>query len=163
MAEEEPTEADEEKKSIKYLIISFIFVLLGSAGGFYAGWSGTILAGTESKAIAHNEAPAQKNTRPQVAFVAIDPLTISLRNAGPPKHLRFRAQLEVPTEKAEDVQFLLPRVVDILNGYLRALEPSDIEDAAALSRIRAQMLRRIQIVTGEQNVNSLLIVEFVIT
>ena len=38
----------------------------------------------------------------------------------------------------------------------------DIEDPAALARLRAQMLRRIQVVTGEGQVRDLLITEFVL-
>ena len=55
-----------------------------------------------------------------------------------------------------------PRVVDVLNSYLRALEPSDLEANSILVRLRAQMLRRIQIVTGAGRVNDLLIMEFVL-
>ena len=57
---------------------------------------------------------------------------------------------------------LKPRVMDVLNGFLRAVEVQELEDPAALIRLRAQMLRRIQIVVGEGRVNDLLIVEFVL-
>jgi flagellar FliL protein len=53
-------------------------------------------------------------------------------------------------------------VVDVLNGYLRALEPREIEDPAALMRIRAQMLRRVQVVAGGDRVRDLLVMEFVV-
>ncbi len=76
--------------------------------------------------------------------------------------MRFRAQLEVPSKYKADVETLLPRVVDVLNSYLRALETGDLTDPSALVRLRAQMLRRVQIVTGEGRVNDLLIMEFVV-
>ena len=57
---------------------------------------------------------------------------------------------------------LLPRIVDVMNGYLRALDAAELENPAALVRLRAQMLRRIQIVTGEGRVRDLLITEFVL-
>ena len=50
----------------------------------------------------------------------------------------------------------------MLNGYLRAVEVADLEDRTALVRLRAQMLRRVQIVTGEGRVRDLLVTEFVI-
>jgi flagellar FliL protein len=50
----------------------------------------------------------------------------------------------------------------VLNGYLRAVETSDLENPAALVRLKAQMLRRIQIVTGEGRVRDLLVSEFVL-
>ena len=49
-----------------------------------------------------------------------------------------------------------------MNGYLRAVEVRDIESAAALTRLRAQLLRRVQIVAGQERVNDLLIMEFVL-
>jgi flagellar FliL protein len=84
-----------------------------------------------------------------------------LGRASDNRHLRFRAQLEVPSSREEAVQNLVPRVVDVLNSYLRAVEITDLQDPAALVRLRAQMLRRVQVVAGPKNVNDLLVMEFV--
>ena len=51
--------------------------------------------------------------------------------------------------------------MDVLNIYLRALDPHELQEPAALLRLRAQMLRRVQIVTGPGMVNDLLVMEFV--
>ena len=50
----------------------------------------------------------------------------------------------------------MPRILDVLNSYLRAVELADLEDPSAMVRLRAQMLRRVQIVTGEGRVRDLL-------
>ena len=71
------------------------------------------------------------------------------------------AQLEVAAAYEADVTHLVPRVLDVLNSYLRAVNLSDLEESASLIVLRAQMLRRIQIVTGEGRVRDLLITEFV--
>ena len=63
---------------------------------------------------------------------------------------------------AAAVQAEMPRIVDALNTYLRAVEVRDLEDPAALTRLRAQMLRRVQIVTGAGEVRDLLVTEFVL-
>ena len=76
--------------------------------------------------------------------------------------LRFTAQLEVVPDHLAEVESLRPRIVDVMNGYLRAVEPADFEDQMILSRLRSQLLRRIQIVTGEGRVRDLLIIEFVL-
>ena len=99
---------------------------------------------------------------PDVVFVPIEPIVVSLTNGGSSNYLRFRAQLEVPREYAKDVEHILPRIVDVLNGYLRALEPGDIEAPDALVRLRAQMLRRVQIVTGKTRIRDLLVMEYVL-
>ena len=147
-----------QKPSKMPIIFGLILALAGAGGGFYATWSGTIL-GTESQEVEEEEEP---NALPDVAFVAVDPLTISLHPGADVQHLRFRAHLEVPSKYKDDVTLLLPRVTDVLNGYLRALELRDLENPASLARLRAQMLRRVQIVAGEGRVNDLLIMEFVL-
>jgi flagellar FliL protein len=76
--------------------------------------------------------------------------------------LRFSAQLEVSPQYVEDVTKLIPRVMDVLNSYLRAVSLADIEDPGALVSLRAQMLRRVQLVTGEGRVRDLLVMEFVL-
>ena len=63
---------------------------------------------------------------------------------------------------AAEVTLLMPRVLDVLNSYLRAVDPASFDDPGAMTRLRAQMLRRIQIVTGEGRVRDLLITEFVL-
>ena len=57
---------------------------------------------------------------------------------------------------------LMPRVLDVINTYLRAVEVRQLEDPAALTLIRSHLLRRIQLVTGDGRVNDLLITEFIV-
>ncbi|MEL6464864.1 MAG: flagellar basal body-associated FliL family protein [Pseudomonadota bacterium] len=149
------------KPSKMPLILGVLALLLGGGGGFYAAFSGLVLA-PESPSTAPTK-DTKPGELPDVAFVAVEPMVISLAPNSQGRHLRFRAQLEVPSAYASDVETLLPRVVDVLNGYLRALETRDIESPAALTRLRAQMLRRVQIVTGPGRVNDLLIMEFVVS
>ena len=134
----------------------------GFGGGFFAVYAGMILK-PESEADTAEILPEEEVvTLPPVAFVEIDPLVISLGNGSGSRHLRFRASLEVEPQYQEDVTRLIPRVLDVLNSYLRAVEMRDIEDPSALLMIRAQMLRRIQIVTGGDRVRDLLIMEFIL-
>ena len=45
---------------------------------------------------------------------------------------------------------------------VRAIDVAEIEDPGALVKMRAQMLRRVQIVSGEGRVRDLLVTEFVL-
>jgi len=74
----------------------------------------------------------------------------------------FTAQLEVDPTYTQEVTDLIPRIVDVLNGYLRAVDLSELEDPTSLIRLRAQMLRRVQVVVGEGRVRDILIMEFVL-
>lgn len=159
MAEaEQPQDAAPKKKSKLPLILGLVLFLALGGGGFYAVYSGLIL-GQSSPEAAHAEGGEEL---PPIAFIPLDPVTISLGEVDEGIHLRFGAQLEVNTEAEAEVTLLKPRILDVLNGYLRAVEIAELADPHALVRLRAQMLRRIQIVTGEGRVRDLLITEFVI-
>jgi flagellar protein FliL len=160
MAEPEtPQDAAPKKKKSKLpMLIGLVLTLVGAGGGFYATYSG-MLFGSDAKAPAHADGAS---AMPDIAFVPVEPMVISLGAASRNSHLRFTAQLEVPSTNVADVTLLLPRIMDVLNGYLRAIDVAEIEDPGALVKMRAQMLRRVQIVSGEGRVRDLLVTEFVL-
>ncbi len=160
MADEEEVEDEGPKKKSKMpLIIGLVLALAGGGGGFYAVQSGMLFGGHEEAAA---DSHVEAEPMPDVVFVPVDPLIINLGGRSRNQFLRFRASLEVGGAYEAEVTALLPRVLDILNGYLRAVDIKDLEDPSALIRLRAQMLRRIQTVTGEGQVKDLLIMEFVL-
>ncbi|NBE07369.1 flagellar basal body-associated FliL family protein [Paragemmobacter ruber] len=136
------------------LMMGLVLALLLGAGGFFVTNSGLI--GPRSEVVG-TDPPADL---PEIAFLPVAPVTISMPGLASDSHLRFTAQLEVVSAHAGEVELLMPRIVDVLNGYLRAVQPASLQEAGALIRIRAQLLRRIQIVTGEGRVRDLLVTEF---
>ena len=162
---EHPREETPPKRSKLSLLLGLLLALAGGGGGFFAAYSGVLAWGESSLPGAPERAREQGApgpvALPDVDFVAIAPLVISLGNADG-TYLRFRAQLEVPRAYKSEVEHLLPRVVDVLNGYLRAVDLADLKNNAALVRLRAQMLRRVQVVTGADRVRDLLVMEFVL-
>jgi len=161
----EPEDSGDEtpkKKSKMPMVMGLVLALAGGGGGFYAVYSGMLLGGDSGGPEEVTEGNPMITDMPDVAFVPVDPLVISLGEGSSNSHLRFRAQLEVGSAHKSEVEKLMPRVVDVLNNYLRALDPRDLEDSSVLVRLRTQMLRRIQIVTGGERVNDLLIMEFVL-
>lgn len=155
----DPDDTQTPKRSKRPLLIGLVLAVILAAGGFYAVWSGLILSD-------HAEAEPMEDLAlapvPDVAFVPIQPIIINLGESRDNQYLRFQAQLEVDKSAEQEITELLPRIVDVLNGYLRAIKPSELEQRTALIRMRAQMLRRIQVVTGEGRVRDLLIMEFVL-
>ena len=136
------------------LLIGLVLALLGGGGGFYAVWSGLLF----DAAGGGQGLPSTGDS----AFLPIDPLLVSLGGVADGRHLRFAATIEVPRRHQAEVARLMPRILDVLNGYLRAVEPEEFGRPGALIRLRAQMLRRIQVVAGEERVRDLLITEFVL-
>ncbi len=158
MAEaEQPQDAVPKKKSKLPLILGLVLFLVLGGGGFYAVYSGLILAPAAEHASA-----GHTSDLPDIAFVPLDAVTITLGEVEASMHLRFAAQLEVESAKKDEVTLLMPRILDVLNGYLRAVEVAELGNPHALVRLRSQMLRRIQIVTGEGRVRDLLVTEFVL-
>ena len=162
----DPVEAAPKKASNMPLIIGLVLAIAGGGSGFFAVKTG-MLGGSSSAEAALTEDHADdgdSSAKPatDVAFVALEALVISLPRSGSRAHLRFAAHLEVDPAYAAEVEAVKPRIIDVLNGYLRAVELSELEDPTALVRLRAQMLRRVQIVTGEGRVRDFLIMEFVL-
>lgn len=147
------------KRGVPPVILGVGLALALAGGGFYATFSG--LVSIDSLMPATSNTPATTVPQGAFAYVPIEPVTINLGQRGQARHLRFTAQLEVAPAKVDEVSHLMPRILDVLNIYLRALETHELEETSALIRLRAQMLRRIQIVAGPGRVNDLLITEFV--
>jgi flagellar FliL protein len=157
------------KKGKMGLIIGLVGALALGGGGFYSVYSGmfdpmAMLSGGGDDGHGggdggHGEAAASLSG---VAFVPMDPIMISLPPGSSAKLLRFIGSLEVDPANAEEVALLMPRVLDVLNAYLRAVDVRDLEQPSAIPRLRAQMLRRIQVVTGPDRVRDLLITEFIL-
>lgn len=162
MADATAIDAEEKKKSSKPLIIiSLILGLIGAGGGFYLVYEGVILGQGDTESMDAAKPTVSSDLPDDIGFVPVDPLIVSL---GPNSslNLRFRAQLEIREQHRSEVEKLLPRVVDVLNSYLRAINVEDVVGTASLIRLRAQMLRRIQVVTGIDRVQDLLVMEFVV-
>jgi flagellar protein FliL len=147
-----------KKRSKKPVLIGLVLALVLGGAGFYATFSGMILGAGDS----HAEDEHAPGPLTGIAFVPLEPMVISLGADSGSEHLRFTAQLEVEDSAASDVTLLTPRILDVLNSYLRAIDTASIEDPHAMARLRAQMLRRIQVVTGGGRVRDLLITEFVL-
>ena len=153
----ESDDAPEPKKGKGGLIVALIGALVAGGGGFAATYLGTLdgLLGRGSPSIAIPE----KTYR----FVPLDTLVVTLGPQARSRALRMTAQLEVAPEAEDAVAEMVPRILDVLNGYLRAVDEDELEDPAALALLRAQMLRRIQVVVGDGLVRDLLILEFILS
>lgn len=158
-----PEDAPKKKSKLPLLIGLVLFLALGG-GAFYAVWSGLILAPAADHAgeAAHGEEGPDASPLPDIAFVPVDPVVISLGPEAGGQHLRFSSQLEVAKDSVAEVTLLMPRILDVLNSYLRAISVREVQDPGAMAKLRAQMLRRVQIVTGEGRVRDLLVTEFVL-
>lgn len=167
---DQATDAPPRKGKGRVLILGLIAALLLGGGSFYAVYSGMIALPFGA---AHGEEAAHKNpageeghAKPDplapTAFVPIDEIIVTLGPEASARHLLVEVHLEVVPASEADVLAVRPRVMDVLNTFLRAVEERDLESPRAMLRLRAQMLRRVQLVTPEGAVRDLLIQKFVL-
>lgn len=162
----DPAASPPRKGSKLPLLLGLVLAVAGGAGGFFAVQAGLLGGGGAGDSAAQAEAGSDggqgggQGEAPAAAFVELPPLTVNI--AGGERFLRFVGQVEVDPARLEEVTALTPRIVDVLNGYLRAVEPRDLESSAALMSIRSQLLRRVQVVAGGEAVRDLLVMEFVV-
>lgn len=154
----DPAPEGGRRKGKAGVLIGLAAGLVLGGGGFFAARSGMV---DPAALLGGGHATPEAKTA-EIAFIAMEPIMVSLPPGTSARHLRFAGQLEVDPAMVAEVAALMPRVIDALNTYLRAVDIRDFENPAALQKLRAQMLRRVQVVTGEGKVRDLLIAEFVL-
>lgn len=96
-------------------------------------------------------------------FLVLDPIIVSIQPIGRSKHLKISLVLET---REQDAEIMLEHgyyIKDVLNTFLRSVDASVLEDPAAMSRLRAQILRRIRAIVPDAQIENVLITEFVLT
>lgn len=156
MTDTSAAESQPRNRGRKSMLLGLALAAALGAAGFYTAYSGLAFGAWETLSSGTEQA------REDTAFIPVEQLLVSIDGEGPARHLRFGATLEVGRAHRAAVADLMPRILDVLNSYMRALEMEDFAGPGALVRLRAQMLRRIQIVTGEGRVHDLLVTEFVL-
>ena len=157
--EEIPDSPPKRGGLIKWLIV-VVAALIGGGGSFFLVSSG-VLFGPE---VAEEKGePEGSDVGDVPTFIAIPEIRIALGSAETRRQLLLKAHIETKSEYSERIELLFPRIVDVLNTYLRAVDLRMLEDPRALIRLRAQMLHRVQIVVGPEAVTDFLITEFVLS
>lgn len=148
---------------VKSLLIGVLLAVATGGGSFFAVYSGMLpLPIPDRAAQAHDEHDDEPLELPRTAFLPLEQMVVTVGRGPQSRQLALTAQLEVEPNAIDSVALLMPRVVDVMSTYLRAVDATMIEDPSSMLRIRAQMLRRIQVVTGEGMVRDLLVSEFIV-
>lgn len=126
---------------------------LAAAGGGYF-----LLAGSQE-----GEEAAQVEQKPAL-FIDLPQMTVNLNTPSDrPGYLRVTVALEVADERlVEQVQTMLPRVMDTFQTHLRELRPADLEGSAGLYRLREELLRRINQAVYPAKVDAILFKELLL-
>jgi flagellar FliL protein len=168
MSDEDQIEEPKKKKGLLVpLLLGVILAAVGGGCGFWAVTQGPFAPEAAPEAHAddgeeHHDDDYVDMAPTDVSFIELETLVISLGAAESNRNLIFSASLEVRPEYLEEVTRLTPRVLDVLNSYLRVISVSELSEPTSLARLRAQMLRRIQVVTGTGRVRDLLVTQLLV-
>ncbi len=164
--EEDAGQDELEKKPspVKSILFS---VLLALVMGVVAAGSVYLFAPTQvaSDASASNEKSSHKSShnKRDVTYVNLEPLVVTLGPDAQSSYLKISVTLETTSSHEKTLIEMMPRFRDVLISYLRAVDENDLIQPSAMIRLRAQMLRRLQLVGSEEAVNDVLITDFVLT
>ena len=123
-----PPDAPKRKKGLLIpLIVGVVLAAAGGGGGYWAVTAGPFAPEPAQPETAEAD-DSQRPDQPPVAvsFVPLDTLVISLGPEETSRHLLFTAELEVDPVHAEEVAHLSPRVLDVLNSYLRVISVAPV-------------------------------------
>ncbi|TVQ55102.1 MAG: flagellar basal body protein FliL [Rhodobacteraceae bacterium] len=161
MADAKKEKAAKPRGGLLGVLIAPVLAVAFGAGGFAAMYFDLLgLPVPPSHEVLAPRPPPRD--APRVAFVPLTPILVSLGRGETLQLLQLTAELEIEPEAEHTVRLLTPRIVDVLNTYLRAVDAATVEDPASMLRMRAQMLRRVQVVVGEGMVRDLLVAEFIL-
>jgi flagellar protein FliL len=144
---------------LKYLLIGAgaLVVIGGGGGAAYYYLFGASSA--ESKAAA-----AVPVVKPAV-FVDLPEVLVNLSHSGGDRnhYLKVKIVLELPDQNMiQQIQPIMPRVMDAFQTYLRELRASDLDGSAGLYRLKEELTRRVNISIAPNRVNAVLFKEIVV-
>jgi len=100
-----------------------------------------------------------------VVFCALPNMVANMQAGdGRPTYLKLKVTLEAPDqETAEMIQPAMPRLQDMFQTFLRELRPEDLQGSQGNFQLKAEILRRVNLVIAPAKVKSVLIEEMLIS
>jgi flagellar FliL protein len=139
----------------RLLLVGSVGLLLlgGLAGGAYYVWP--------SK---KEEKVATAAPKPPT-FFDMPEVLVNLSNTGTDRtqYLKIKVVLELPDANlVQQIQPVLPRVMDTFQVFLREMRPTDLEGSAGIFRVREELTRRVNVAIAPSRINAVLFKEIVV-
>ena len=151
----ESTEGEKPKSRLKLILIAAgaVAVLGGGGGGAYFMFFG------------HKEAKPEVAVVKPPAFFDVPEVLVNLSNTGSDRtqYLKVKVVLELPDPLLmQQIQPVMPRIMDTFQTYLRELRPTDLDGSAGLYRLKEELTRRVNLAIAPGKVNAVLFKEIVV-
>jgi flagellar protein FliL len=130
-----------------------LLVLVGGGAGAYM-----LLGGS------HESKPATPQVKAAI-FVDMPEVLVNLANTSGERtqYLKVKIVLEVADDKLkEQIQPVMPRVMDAFQTYLRELRSTDLDGSAGLYRLKEELTRRVNMAIAPGRINAVLFKEIVV-
>ncbi|MGH6725132.1 MAG: flagellar basal body-associated protein FliL [Pseudolabrys sp.] len=142
--------------SLKIMIVAVVglLVVAGGGGGAYFYFF---------KAPEHKK-PVPVAAKPAI-FVDLPDVLVNLSNAPSERtqYLKVKIVLELPNPGVvNQIQPLMPRVMDAFQTYLRELRPTDLDGSAGLYRLKEELTRRVNDAVAPNHITAVLFKEIVV-
>ena len=147
------------------IIIGAVVVLLLIGGGAAVFFSGMLDSEeTEEKVEEEGAEGTQKKDAKKTFFIDLDEMVVNLNTTERRQSLlKIKVSLEVAEQKdINQIQELIPRVVDNFQTYLRELRLDDLRGSAGIYRLREELLTRINVAVEPAKVNAVLFKEMIV-
>jgi flagellar FliL protein len=155
-ADEAESPAPQKKKfSLKLILIaaSALIVLGGGGAGAYFFF------------FAKDKAHAATAPAKPAVFLDLPDVLVNLSSVGSDRtqYLKVKIVLELPDQAMmQQVQPVMPRVLDAFQTYLRELRPTDLDGSAGLYRLKEELTRRVNASIAPNRINAVLFKEIVV-
>lgn len=99
-----------------------------------------------------------------VTFFTLPDMVVNIQSPdGRPTFLKLKLTLEThDAAVAEQLQAEMPRMQDMFQGFLRELRPEDLAGSAGTFQLRAEILRRVNLIAAPGKVDAVLIEEMLV-
>ncbi|WEK58378.1 MAG: flagellar basal body-associated FliL family protein [Candidatus Brevundimonas phytovorans] len=100
-----------------------------------------------------------------VTFYTLPDMIVNIQSPdGRPTYLKLKLTLEMKdAELASHLQGEAPRMQDMFQGFLRELRPEDLAGSAGSYQLRAEILRRVNLIAAPGKVDAVLIEEMLVS
>jgi len=145
----------------KAVLAGAALLVIAGGGGFGAMKMG--LLGKHGGAEAEEAKAAEGPVKAAVSFVDLPEMTVNLDAGDRAQYLKVKIALEVAEQKlAQDIQPMMPRVLDTFQTYMRELRPADLEGSAGLFRLKEELTKRVNMAVYPAKVDAVLFKEIVV-
>lgn len=99
-----------------------------------------------------------------VTFYTLPPILVNIQSStGRPSYLKLKLTLETQdAEVASHLQGEMPRMQDMFQSFLRELRPEDLAGSSGSFQLRAEILRRVNLIAAPGKVDAVLIEEMLV-